>query len=63
MAQGLTVAFGKPAGAINALKWINDIMRPEVHASFTKKVFSASPNKESKQFVKSEIANNPTIAQ
>jgi len=45
----------------NALKWINYIMKPEVDASLTNKVFYANPNKESKKFVKPEIANNPTV--
>ena len=45
----------------NALKWINYIMRPEVAASLTNKVFYANPNKESKKFVKPEVANNPTV--
>jgi len=45
----------------NALKWINYILRPEVDASLTNKVFYANPNKESKKFVKPEIANNPTV--
>ncbi len=45
----------------NALKWINYIMRPEVDASLTNKVFYANPNKESKKFVKPEVANNPTV--
>ena len=45
----------------NALKWINYIMKPEVDASLTNKVFYANPNKESKKFVKPEVANNPTV--
>jgi putrescine transport system substrate-binding protein len=45
----------------NAHKWINYIMRPEVDASLTNKVFYANPNKESKKFVKPEVANNPTV--
>jgi putrescine transport system substrate-binding protein len=45
----------------NAHKWINYIMRPEVHASLTNKVFYANPNKESRKFVKPEVANNPTV--
>ena len=45
----------------NALKWINYIMRPEVDASLTNKVFYANPNKDSKPFIKPEIANNPTV--
>ncbi len=45
----------------NAHKFINFIMKPEVHASLTNKVFYANPNKESKPFVKAEVANNPTV--
>jgi putrescine transport system substrate-binding protein len=45
----------------NAHKWINFVMRPEVHASLTNKVFYANPNKESRKFVKPEVANNPTV--
>ena len=45
----------------NALKWINYIARPEVAASLTNKVFYANPNKESRKFVKPEVANNPTV--
>jgi putrescine transport system substrate-binding protein len=45
----------------NALKWINYIAKPEVAASLTNKVFYANPNKESRKFVKPEVANNPTV--
>ncbi len=45
----------------NAHKWINYIMRPEVHASLTNKVFYANPNKDSLKFVKKEVASNPTV--
>jgi putrescine transport system substrate-binding protein len=45
----------------NAHKWINYILRPEVHASLTNKVFYANPNKASIKFVKADIANNPTV--
>jgi putrescine transport system substrate-binding protein len=45
----------------NAHLWINYIMRPEVHASITNKVFYANPNKESLKFVKPEVANNKTV--
>ena len=45
----------------NAQKWINYILRPEVAASLTNKVFYANPNKDSKKFVKPEVANNPTV--
>ncbi len=30
-------------------------------ASLTNKVFYANPNRESKKFVKPEVANNPTV--
>lgn len=45
----------------NAHKFINYILRPEVHASLTNKVFYANPNTESKPFIKPEVANNPTV--
>ena len=45
----------------NAHKFIDYILRPEVHASLTNKVFYANPNKESRKFVKPEVANNPTV--
>ncbi len=45
----------------NAHKFINYIMKPEVDASLTNKVFYANPNKESRKFIKPEIANNPTV--
>ena len=45
----------------NAHKWINYIMRPEVHAGLTNKVFYANPNQASRPFIKPEIANNPTV--
>ncbi|MGY0195535.1 polyamine ABC transporter substrate-binding protein [Leptothrix sp. BB-4] len=45
----------------NAHKFINYILRPEVHAGLSNKVFYANPNKESIKFVKPEVANNPTV--
>jgi putrescine transport system substrate-binding protein len=45
----------------NALKFINYILRPEVHAGLSNKVFYANPNKESRKFIRPEVANNPTI--
>ncbi len=45
----------------NAHKFINYILRPEVHASLTNKVFYANPNSESRKFVKPEVANNPSV--
>ncbi len=45
----------------NAHLWINYIMRPEVHAGLTNKVFYANPNSASLKFVKKEIAENKTV--
>jgi putrescine transport system substrate-binding protein len=45
----------------NALKWINYILRPEVDASLTNKVFYANPNKAGMKFVKPEVANDRTV--
>jgi putrescine transport system substrate-binding protein len=45
----------------NAHLWINYIMRPEVAASITNKVFYANPNAASLKFVKKEVAENKTI--
>ena len=45
----------------NAHKFINYILRPEVSASLTNKVFYANPNTASKPFVKPEVASNPTV--
>ena len=45
----------------NAHKFIDYILRPEVSASLTNKVFYANPNKESKKFVKPQVASDPTV--
>ena len=46
----------------NALKWINFILRPEISASLTNKVFYANPTTAvSKKFVVPDVANNPTV--
>lgn len=45
----------------NAYKFIDYILRPEVHASITNKVYYANPNKASRAFVKPEVVNNPTV--
>jgi putrescine transport system substrate-binding protein len=45
----------------NAHKFIDYILRPEVHAGLTNKVFYANPNKESRKFIKPEVASNPTV--
>ena len=45
----------------NAHLFINYILRPEVHASLTNKVFYANPNAASKKFVTKSVADNPTV--
>ncbi|WP_373991571.1 polyamine ABC transporter substrate-binding protein [Duganella sp. BuS-21] len=45
----------------NAHLWMNYIMRPEVHASLTNKVFYANPNAASVKFVRKDIATNKTV--
>ena len=45
----------------NAHLFINYILRPEVHASLTNKVFYANPNLASRKLVKKEVAENPTV--
>ena len=44
----------------NALKFMNYIMRPEVHAGLTNKVKYANPNKESRKFISPEVAKYPS---
>lgn len=45
----------------NAMKFIDYILRPEVNAGLTNKVFYANPVPASKPFVKPEVASNPTV--
>ncbi len=45
----------------NALKWINYILRPDVDAGLTNKVFYANPNKESRKLLPPSLANNSTL--
>jgi putrescine transport system substrate-binding protein len=45
----------------NAHLFMNYIMRADVHASLTNKVFYANPNKESRKFVKPELAQNSSV--
>ncbi len=45
----------------NAHLWMNYIMRPEVHAGLTNKVFYANPNAAATKFVKPELVANKTI--
>ncbi|MFC3110807.1 polyamine ABC transporter substrate-binding protein [Undibacterium arcticum] len=45
----------------NALLFMNYILRPEVHAGLTNKVFYANPNTASIKFVKKEISENKSV--
>jgi putrescine transport system substrate-binding protein len=45
----------------NAHKFMNYILRPEVHAALTNKLLYANPNKEARKFVKAEIASSPAV--
>jgi len=57
-----TMAIPKDAKNVdNAYKFINYILKPEVHASLTNAVFYANPNKASLKFVKPELAKNPAV--
>ena len=57
-----TMAIPKDAKNVaNAHLFINYILRPEVAASLTNKVFYANPNAASLKFVKKEVAENRTI--
>ena len=57
-----TMAIPKDAKHVaNAHLFINYILRPEVAASLTNKVFYANPNKASLKFVKKDVAENKTI--
>ncbi|MEI6760035.1 MAG: polyamine ABC transporter substrate-binding protein [Betaproteobacteria bacterium] len=57
-----TLAIPKDAKNVeNAHLFINYILRPEVHASLTNKVFYANPNAASLKFVKKDVAENKSI--
>ena len=57
-----TMAIPKDAKHVAAAhQFINYILRPEVHASLSNKVFYANPNTASKKFVQKNVAENPTI--
>jgi len=57
-----TMAIPKDAKNVeNAHLFINYILRPEVHASLTNKVFYANPNAASLKLVKKDVAENTTI--
>jgi putrescine transport system substrate-binding protein len=57
-----TMAIPKDAKNVdNAHKFIDYILRPQVHASLTNTVFYGNPNAASRAFVKPEIASNPVV--
>jgi putrescine transport system substrate-binding protein len=57
-----TMAIPKDAKNVaNAHLFINYILRPEVAAALTSKVFYANPNAASLKFVKKDVAENKTI--
>jgi putrescine transport system substrate-binding protein len=45
----------------NAHKFINFVLRPEIAAANTNKVFYPNPVPESKKFIRPEVASNPTV--
>jgi putrescine transport system substrate-binding protein len=45
----------------NALKFINYMLRPEVAAALTNKVFYANPNAAARALVRPDIARNPSV--
>ena len=57
-----TMAIPKDAKNVeNAHLFINYILRPEVHAALTNKVYFANPNAASLKFVRKEVAENKSI--
>jgi putrescine transport system substrate-binding protein len=57
-----TMAIPRDAKNIeNAHRFINYILRPEVHAALTNKVFYANPNTASLRFVKKDVVENKSI--
>ncbi len=57
-----TMAIPKDAEHVkNAHLFINYILRPQVHAALTNKLFFANPNAASKPFVTKAVADNPTV--
>lgn len=45
----------------NAMKFINFMLRPEIAAANTNKVFYPNPVTDSKKHIRAEVANNPTV--
>jgi putrescine transport system substrate-binding protein len=45
----------------NALKWINYIETPQVHAAITNEVYYPSVNAEARKYVDKDVANDPAV--
>jgi putrescine transport system substrate-binding protein len=45
----------------NAMKWIDYILRPEVDAGLTSKVFYANPNVSSRKFIRPSLIDDPAL--
>jgi putrescine transport system substrate-binding protein len=45
----------------NALKWMNYILRPDVHASLTNRVHYPNRNREAQRYVRPDILANPSV--
>jgi len=57
-----TMAIPRDAANVeNAHRFIDFILRPEVHASLTNTVFFGNPNVASRPFVRPDLAQNPMI--
>jgi putrescine transport system substrate-binding protein len=57
-----SMAIPKDAKNVDAAhKWIDYILRPQVHAALTNQVFYGNPNAASRPFVKPAIANDPVV--
>jgi len=44
-----------------AHRFINYILRPEVHAALTNKLLHANPNKASRRYISAEVASDPVV--
>ena len=58
--DNMTILKDSP-NAYTAHVFMNYIMRPEVHAGLTNKVFYANPNLASRKLIKPEVANDPAV--
>ncbi len=46
---------------LNAHRFINFILRPEIHAGLTNKLYYANPNLASRPFIRPELVNDPAV--